>query len=452
MLLNLLFRQRRYFTLIELLVVIAIIAVLIAILLPAVQAVRQAALKSVSSSNLRQLGIAIIDREAQLDKPLPPGTPRCVPGFCTPSNTQVKSGFTRNVSAHQSTWSGFNSYPDKAGQICGGVFYYILPFIEQDRDFNAGKAPAYSLSTLGHYRAKYLGSGFSASLPTAFQVGVYQGPADPTIGTTDNAGGLYGSLQQQWGQASYLANSQLFDPLIGYFRIAQGDGQSTTALSHSPPDCMRKYNEYKLATLPDGTTNTVMFAECYVGVYTYSTTSMAGNTLFISTHGQTSGSGTSTRRTYSPGGASLNYQFGQYFGRTRACWWNAGPYYMGDERTTLSNNSGHSQITYYSAQTVGNTFGLSAQKFQVRPKLLQSTTCVSTGPASYVLPNGNKVVMSGNWCSKGINNRVPQGNFSGGLLVAMCDGSVHFVNQGVSFQSWQAALSPANDDVPGGDW
>lgn len=90
------------FTLVELLVVIAIIGILIALLLPAVQAAREAARRSQCTNNLKQIGLALHNYHD------------AAKAFCTLSGGTIGT----------SPWDNGNN-----GQLCGMIA--LTPYLEQ---------------------------------------------------------------------------------------------------------------------------------------------------------------------------------------------------------------------------------------------------------------------------------------------------------------------------------
>ena len=95
-------RPRHGFTLVELLVVIAIIGVLVALLLPAIQAAREAARRSQCTNNLKQFGLAAIEYES--------------------ANGQFPVGAANDINI-----AGGAALPDD--RLCW--FHYCLPYLEQ---------------------------------------------------------------------------------------------------------------------------------------------------------------------------------------------------------------------------------------------------------------------------------------------------------------------------------
>jgi prepilin-type N-terminal cleavage/methylation domain-containing protein/prepilin-type processing-associated H-X9-DG protein len=103
--------QKSGFTLVELLVVIAIIGILVALLLPAIQAAREASRRSQCSNNLKQMSLALHNYESS-HKLYPPGRMGC-DGACTPMNGPDTSLFVMMLPyiEQQQLYDQFGTFP-----------------------------------------------------------------------------------------------------------------------------------------------------------------------------------------------------------------------------------------------------------------------------------------------------------------------------------------------------
>jgi prepilin-type N-terminal cleavage/methylation domain-containing protein len=209
----------RAFTLIELLVVIAIIAILIGLLLPAVQKVRQAAARMSCQNNIKQIGLGV-------------------------HNFQGTYGKIPQAEAMATQSSPYGVVPPSTTGTSGTIFYFLLPFIEQDALY------------------KQL-NGSSMSI-TAQIIKTYTCPSDPSPINASPYGGcgvMNGDNIQRnnFGSACYAANVMVFDPrVLRSVEVAMPDGTSNTvAFAERFKNCSPDGAHGGGCTLPSWAWNTI---------------------------------------------------------------------------------------------------------------------------------------------------------------------------------------------------
>jgi prepilin-type processing-associated H-X9-DG protein/prepilin-type N-terminal cleavage/methylation domain-containing protein len=219
------------FTLVELLVVIAIIGVLIALLLPAVQAAREAARRSQCTNNMKQLALSFHNFH-DVNKRFPSG--------CYEPN--------------------FLSYKCQDGAKPYHVEWYSslvadLPFIEQTSLYNTVigmLSQSYANAAATQYAIPIGFSGVpirdqnNAPSPYAEKISAFLCPSDPngrTGSETDTGRNNYMlAAGDFWDHARYTAQR-------GFYHAGNVDGVTDSSFIRT------------IASIFDGTSNTIMFGE-----------------------------------------------------------------------------------------------------------------------------------------------------------------------------------------------
>ena len=204
--------SRKAFTLVELLVVIAIIGILMSLLLPAVQAAREAARRMQCQNNLKQIGLASHNFESAY-KTLPPA-------------------FIGDNSEPLSSWATWNAL--------------LLPYLEGGNQYNL-----YDI----HYK-------IDAQPVAAYQTQppTYLCPSRPpaVLSVNDFAtpGGALTDYAASFGTAALYTNS------VG--AIIPAIPSSITTDSTGKPYLAKWKAQIRFADLTDGTSNTTIFGEKHI--------------------------------------------------------------------------------------------------------------------------------------------------------------------------------------------
>ncbi len=374
------------FTLIELLVVIAIIAVLIALLLPAVQAAREAARRISCVNNLKQMGLALHNYISANDTFPPGGFPVLLPEYGLYTN---------------------------AGDF--SVHVRLLPFLEQQTLYNAANfnVPGFNSSVGDLVNHTLHGT----------KLTMFLCPSDPP--PTWNIEGTLIQIEDLPAPGNTyfasLGSSLEFDasytggPPNGVFAY-QGATPVTiytivpNASSFKPPT---------LASVTDGTSNTVAFGEWKTGTGNLNTVTIPQDIIILMGAGFPAGITRGTPTMQMPGGGLFIQDF---FNTCSALASNPA------NRFGKTATVGEDWISNIVCYTLGN---LVATPNASWPNCIVDYTSTGTlnSPGSYGLSSFH----------------------AGGANVALCDGSVRFIKNNISPATLWALGSRAQGEVISSD-
>ena len=235
-------RHKRGFTLVELLVVIAIIGILVALLLPAVQAAREAARRSQCRNHLKQLGLAAMNLESAHGH-FPPG------GW----------GW-RWVGDADLGWGD---------QQPGGWIFAILPYVEESSYYDAagdGVRDAMSQSQLNGARQCVESPVTIINCPTrrpsqAFEMSWFSGAYTARNAATARVG----------GRTDYAANGGDTGLSHGAGPGSLAEGLRAEGNDDDFSGVMFRRSTITIAQVEDGTSHTYLAGEKYLNPNHYTT-------------------------------------------------------------------------------------------------------------------------------------------------------------------------------------